>query len=139
MYRLIERLGAVKKEASTNSQNIMPPTSTMKKDLSKSFSEMVQQVGNNKQSRDNFSRDSRVRERMLVLAELGDADITVIVNTEMEDTYRLYVCKDVRCNVILVKEKRSNNAEFFKTCRLKMKHINVSVVGNDVNYKRERL
>ena len=107
----------------------MPSTSALKDDLSKSFSTMVQQVGNNKQSRDKFRQDGRVREKMLVLAERGDADVTITADVEKENTpliYRLYVCKDASCNCILVKWKRDFNTEFCETCRLKAKRKNVS-------------
>ena len=77
LYRLIERLSALKKESDMISQNIMPSTSALKDDLSKSFAAMVQQVGNSKQSRDKFRQDGRVREKMLVLVDRGDADVTI--------------------------------------------------------------
>ena len=140
LYRLIERLGTLKNESAMISQNIMPSTSALKDDLSESFSAMVRQVGNNKQSRDKFRQDGRVREKMLVLAERGDADVTITADDEKKNTsliYRLYVCKDVSCNRILVKEKRNANTEFCETCRLKAKDKNISVVGKVDEYKRQ--
>ena len=140
LYRLIERLGTLKNESAMISQNIMPSTSALKDDLSESFSAMVRQVGNNKQSRDKFRQDGRVREKMLVLAERGDADVTITADFEKENTpliYRLYVCKDASCNCILLKWKRNDNTEFCKTCRLTTMHKNASVVGKDNEYKRQ--
>ena len=118
----------------------MPSTSALKDDLSKSFTVMVQQVVNNKQLRDKFRQNGRGRKKMSVLAERGDADVTITADTEKENTsliYRLYVCKDVSCNFILVKEKRNDNTEFCETCRLKTKHKNVSVVGKNDEYNRQ--
>ena len=73
----------------------MPSTSALKDDSSKLFSAMVQQVGNDKQPIDKFRQNGRVHEKMLVLAERGDADVTITADTEKKNTslmYRLYVC-----------------------------------------------
>ena len=126
MYgRLIEQLSTLENEsAAMISQNIMPSTSALKDDLSKTFYAMVQQVGNNKQSRDKFGQNGRVHEKMLVLAERGDADVTITADADKKNSsliYRLYVCKDISCNCILVKEKGNDNTGFCETCRLKTK------------------
>ena len=112
MNRHMKRL-----EEESKYQRVLPTSSCIKTTIASVFLSIVDDISSD--AIQTFMDDKRVKEGMLVLAGRGDADICVTLNSEK---YRIYLCESLHCSRIMIKEFKSNNCDYCKTCLSKNKN-----------------